>query len=201
MKFNDFFLGCVGTGLKRYANELGYNSFEKIGTWVPVSLRPPPKSLETPLVFQNCIGMGTWEFSWVNNFEEGMKKGKSSMRRFKLALMWSSQKIQLSLKYMPEFTNKYLIKALSSTGKMGVSNIPGMKREITMGGYALKDSYFITPNVLGVGLCILGCSYNGKFRYCVYQDTAMEAKANKIVDHIEKIIQSEMDKLIVTIPN
>lgn len=140
--------------------------------------------------------MGICEFPCLDNFENWMRKGKIVLtKRLKIALIWTSQKILLILKFTPDFLNRYLARFFSSTGHIGVSNVPGLRKEITFGGYALKDCHFITPNGLWVGTSILGCTYNGKFRYCVYQDTAIEAKANKIVEHIEKVIQEEIDKI------
>ena len=158
-------------------------------------MRPPPKNLDTPLTFENSIGMGICEIPCLTNFEQGVKKGKTIIaKRLKVALIWSSQIIQRTLMYMPDLSNRGLVGMLSETGQMGVSNIQGMKREISVGGYDLKDSHFITPNVLKIGVTFLGFTYNGKFKYALYQDTAMEAKPEKIVEHIEKVIQEEIEK-------
>ncbi|CAI2367167.1 unnamed protein product [Moneuplotes crassus] len=195
MKFNDFFLGCIGTGMKNYANELGYKSLDRVGMGIPVNLRPPPTSLEKKLTFQNCIGLGACEFPCLEDLEKTMKKGKIAVhKRFKPSIMWSSQKIQLMLKYFPILVNNLIVDLVSGNIELAVSNINGLRKPITICGYTLEDSYFITPNVFNCGLCILGASYNKKFRYCAYQDASLEAKAQKLVDHIEKIIEREIDK-------
>mmetsp|Transcript_30261 Transcript_30261/g.29760 ORF Transcript_30261/g.29760 Transcript_30261/m.29760 type:complete len:96 (-) Transcript_30261:96-383(-) len=95
-----------------------------------------------------------------------MKRGRKVLQdRFKVSLMWSSQNIQALLKFMPNALNDMLIKILSKSGQMVVSNISGLKQQITIGKYLMSDSYFITPNVFKAGISILGVTYNSKFRY------------------------------------
>ncbi|CAI2367129.1 unnamed protein product [Moneuplotes crassus] len=195
-KFNDFFVGCIGKGMKQYAKELGYPDFQTIGVGVPVNLRPLPKDLEVPLPLQNCIGLGECEFPCSDDLQDGMKRGRKVLQdRFKVSLMWSSQNIQALLKFMPNALNDMLIKILSKSGQMVVSNISGLKQQITIGKYLMSDSYFITPNVFKAGISILGVTYNSKFRYCVYQDAGLEAKASKTMENIEKVIEQEIEKV------
>lgn len=182
--------------MKEYASELGYKNFGRLGVGVPVNLRAPPKSLEERLEFQNCIGLGNWEFPWIDNFESWMRKGSKVIHdRFKISMMFSSQKIQLSLKYLPEMLNRVLVPILSRTGRIAVSNLSGLKKQISIGGYTWTDTYFITPHVFKAGLSILGHTYNNKFKYWIFTDSSMEAKPKKLIDYIENIIKKEIDKV------
>jgi hypothetical protein len=164
-----------------------------VGIGVPVSLRPPPTSLEEKLTFQNRLGLGTVEFPCGEKLEDVMYKGNAVMKkRLKLSAMWGSQKVQLLLKYFPEFISKVIVDFLSSTGRIAVSNIPGFKEKITIGGYTLEDSIFITPNCFKIGVCILGITYNGIFKFTVFCDEGVEAQAKDLLNKIESVMQEEL---------
>lgn len=191
--FNDFFMGCIGVGFKKYAQKLGYADFSKLGIGVPVSLRAPPKSLTEKLTFQNCLGLGVVEFPMDEDLNKCMYEGRKVMsKRFNLSVMWGSQKVQLLLKYFPELSSKAFIDLLSSTGHVAVSNLPGLKKEITLGGYALKDTYFLTPHVFKMGLTILGMTYNGSFKFTVFQDQGVEVDAEEVLACVQSEIETQV---------
>jgi hypothetical protein len=167
-----------------------------VGVGVPVSLRPPPASLDEKVDVQNNLGLGVMQFPLGYDLETVMYQVKLAMeKRFKLGAMWGSQKIQLTMKYVPEVVCKQLVDVLSSTGKFVVSNIPGFKKQITIGGYALEDSILVTPHCFKTGSSILGYTYDGKFRFSVFFDQGVEANAKEMLRYVQAEIQEQIRNL------
>ena len=141
----------------------------------------------------NMIGLGTVEYPIGTDLKFWMYEGgKALKKRFSLSAMWGSQKFQLMLKYIPEFCGKAILDTLSSTSQIVISNIPGLKEEITMNGFRMLDTYFITPQLGKIGLSILGCTYNGVFKFWIYEDHAVTVNPNEFL----QMILSEIDEQI-----
>lgn len=99
-------MGCVGTGLKKYAIQLGYPNLSSIGIGIPVSLRPPPASLEDELTFQNSLGLGLVEFPIYEDLQTTIKEGRQKLHaKISVLVMWGSQQIQKILKYNKVYLN------------------------------------------------------------------------------------------------
>ena len=185
-------MGSVAVAIKKYSSKTGFDNIRKIGVSVPVSLRPPPQNLKHVQCW-NMIGLGTVEYPVDTDLKRWMYEGNKALKkRFNLSAMWGSQKFQLMLKYIPEFWGKIILDTLSSTSHIVISNIPGLKEEITLDGFRMLDTYFVTPQLGKLGISILGWTYKGTFKFWVYLDKAVKVDANEFWN----LIMSELDSQI-----
>jgi hypothetical protein len=185
-------MGCLGVALKKYSDQNGFKDCHKIGIVLPVSLRAPPKSIDD-IKLQNMLGLGSMAYPVSNDIKETIQKGKSALhQRFKPSLMYGSQKLQLLLKYSPEFLGRYMVQQVSIGSDLVVSNVPGPKKETTFCGHRISKLFPFTPHLSMIGLSILGMTYSGKFQFSVYQDTGVKMDAKVLLNMIE----AEIDQLI-----
>lgn len=114
------------------------------------------------------------------------------MKRLKLSLVYASQKLLLTLKYIPEFIGRGIVSFIAPSNNFCISNVPGPKKLLKFFDANIIDILPVTPHVCTSAMAILGCTYNGKFRFGLLHDTSAEFDSKKFSDMIQFEIDSQL---------
>jgi len=162
---------------------------------IPVNIKPLPKRIKD-IEFNNIVPAAKMELPLVQEIDsksiESIKR--AFHKRMNFYYIYACFIIQWIFGFLPQFISRFLYNDFTHNIDLIVSNIPGMKEPLYMGGAkVLSMSAFAPP----LGMCPLNIYVNtfvGMTWLQLVSDSAIKLDVQELVKRLEREIDDQINK-------
>lgn len=177
---NDVFLAALAGAFGRYLRRFGpVAEGQNLRVSVPVNLRAADDG--TPgnsfgLVLADLpVGLEGWHarIDVIADRMAALKKSPEARAIF--ASLWAAG-------HLPPAAERQLVNFIGGKAAAVVSNLPGPRHAVTLGGARLANMVFWPPQTAGIGIGVSFLSYAGRVTVGVSADTAQVPRPQQLID-------------------
>ncbi len=177
---NDVVLSVVAGALGRYLGELGRDTAGlALRAALPVNLRhddAPPLGNRFGLALLDLPVGVAQPFERLHAVQQGMRTLKHSQQPAAVLATLAA------LGHLPATAQDLAVEALSKKATLVVSNVPGPREPLYLGGCRVSDMHFWVPQSGSVGLGVSILSYAGEVHFGLIADARLVPEPHRIVD-------------------